>query len=44
MQLPTEESSDAGSDFETSKEDKTQQDEKNWESLDLCEKKVWVEK
>ena len=33
-QLLTEESSDAGSGFETSKEDRTQQEEKNWESSD----------
>ena len=33
-QLLTEESSDAGSGFETSKEDRTQQEEKNWESFD----------
>ena len=33
-QLITEESSDAGSGFETSKEDRTQQEEKNWESFD----------
>ena len=33
-QLLTEESSDAGSGFETSKEDRTQQEEKDWESLD----------
>ena len=33
-QLLTEESSDARIGFETSKEDKTQQEEKNWESFD----------
>ena len=33
-QLLTEESSDAGSGFETSKEDRTQQEEKDWESFD----------
>ena len=33
-QLLTEESSDAGSGFEASKEDRTQQEEKNWESFD----------
>ena len=32
-QLLTEESSDAGSGFETCKEEKTQQEEKNWESF-----------
>ena len=32
-QLLTEESSDAGSGFETSKEDRTQQEEKDWESF-----------
>ena len=32
-QLLTEESSDAVSGFETSKEDRTQQEDKNWESL-----------
>ena len=33
-QLLTEESSDAGSGFETSKEDRTQQEGKDWESFD----------
>ena len=33
-QLLTEESSDAGTGFETSKEDRTQQEEKDWESFD----------
>ena len=33
-QLLTEESSDAGSGFETSMEDRTQQEEKDWESFD----------
>ena len=33
-QLLTEESSDVGSGFETSKEDRTQQEEKDWESFD----------
>ena len=33
-QLLTEESSDAGSGFETSKEDRTQQEKKNWEFFD----------
>ena len=33
-QLLTEESSEAGSGFETSKEDRTQQEEKDWESFD----------
>ena len=33
-QLLTEESSDAGSGFETSKEDRTQSEEKDWESFD----------
>ena len=33
-QLITNESSDAGSDFETSKEDRTQPEEKDWESFD----------
>ena len=33
-QLLTEGSSDAGSGFETSKEDRTQQEEKNWVSFD----------
>ena len=33
-QLITEESSDAGSGFETSKEDRTQQEEKDWEFFD----------
>ena len=33
-QLLTEESSDAGSGFETPKKDRTQQDEKDWESFD----------
>ena len=33
-QLLTEESSDAGSGFETSKEDRTQQEDKNGESFD----------
>ena len=33
-QLLTEESSDTGSDFETAKEDRTQQEEKDWESFD----------
>ena len=32
--LLTEESSNAGSGFETSKEDRTQQEEKDWESFD----------
>ena len=33
-QLLTEESSDVGSGFETSKEDRIQQEEKDWESFD----------
>ena len=33
-QLLTEESSPVGSGFETSKEDRTQREEKSWESLD----------
>ena len=33
-QLLTEESSDAGSGFKTSKEDRNQQEEKDWESFD----------
>ena len=33
-QLLTEESSHAGIGFETSKEDRTQQEEKDWESFD----------
>ena len=33
-QLLTEESSDAECGFETSKEDRTQQEEKQWESFD----------
>ena len=33
-----EESSDAASGFETSKEDRTQQEEKDWESFDELEK------
>ena len=33
-QLLTEESSDAGSGFETSKEDRTQKEKKDWESFD----------
>ena len=37
-QLLTEESSDAGSDLETSKEGRTQQEETNWESFDGWEK------
>ena len=37
-QLLTEVSSDTGSGFETSKEDGTQQQEKNWESSDEREK------
>ena len=37
-QLLTEESLDAGSGFETSNEDRTQQEEKDWESFDECEK------
>ena len=40
--LLTEESSNAGSGFETSKEDRTQQEEKDWESFDEWEKIVWV--
>ena len=33
-QLLTEESSDAGSGFKTSKDDRIQQEEKDWESFD----------
>ena len=33
-QLLTKESSDTGSGFETSAEDRTQQEEKNWKSFD----------
>ena len=42
-QLLREESSDAGSGFETSKEDRTQQEEKNWESFDEWEKIATIE-
>ena len=36
-QLLTEESSDVGSGFETSKEDRTQQEEKDWEKIIIYE-------
>ena len=41
-QLLTEESSDAGSGFKTSKDDKTQQEEKNCEFFNKWEKNAWV--
>ena len=35
-------SSDDGSVFKTSKDDRTQEEEKNWESFDKWEKTAWV--
>ena len=40
--LLTEESSDAGNGFETSKDDRTQQEEKEWDYFDEWEQIAWV--
>ena len=40
--LLTEESSDAGNGFETSKDDRTQQEEKEWDCFDEWEQIAWV--